>query len=29
MIPLYFTVESKAVKDFLKEVEKWEDEAEE
>lgn len=29
MIPLYFTVESKAVKDFLKEVEKWEDEVEE
>lgn len=29
MIALYFTTESKAAKDFLKEVEKWEAEEEE
>lgn len=29
MIALYFTAEPKVVKDFLKEVEKWEAEAEE
>lgn len=29
MIALYFTAEPKAAKDFLKEVEKWEAEAEE